>query len=80
KILPAFDLQTIKAVQTIGNYIDSRFNTWFDALEFMKNEIDKREYDICLLGCGAYGLPLAAHIKRTGKKAIHMGGSLQLLF
>ena len=80
KILPAFDLQTIKAVQTIGNHIDSRFNTWFDALKFMKNEIDKREYDICLLGCGAYGLPLAAHIKRTGKKAIHMGGSLQLLF
>lgn len=80
RILPDFDLQTIKAVQTIGNRIDSRFKTWFDALEFMKNEIDKREYDICLIGCGAYGFPLAAHIKRSGKKAIHMGGSLQLLF
>lgn len=80
RILPAFQLQTIKAIQTIGNQKDSRFKTWFDALEFMKNEIDKRDYDICLLGCGAYGMPLAAHVKRTGKKAVHLGGSLQLLF
>ena len=28
----------------------------------------------------AYGLPLAAHVKRQGKKAIHLAGSLQLLF
>lgn len=80
KVLPTFDLQTIKAIQTIGNQGDNRFETWFDALEFMKSEIDKKDYDICLLGCGAYGLPLAAHIKRSGKKAVHLGGSLQLLF
>ena len=80
KVLPTFDLQTIKAIQTIGNQGDNRFETWFDALEFMKSEIDKKDYDICLLGCGAYGLPLAAHIKRSRKKAVHLGGSLQLLF
>ena len=33
-----------------------------------------------MIGCGANGLPLAAHIKRRGKKAFHIGGSLQLLF
>lgn len=80
RVLPTFDLQTIKAIQTIGNQGDNRFETWFDALEFMKSEIDKKDYDICLLGCGAYGFPLAAHIKRSGKKAVHLGGSLQLLF
>ncbi|WP_294611714.1 hypothetical protein [uncultured Bacteroides sp.] len=80
RVLPTFDLQTIKAIQTIGNQSDSRFETWFDALEFMKSEIDKRDYDVCLLGCGAYGMPLAAHVKRSGKKAVHIGGSLQLLF
>ena len=80
KVLPTFDLQTIKAIQTIGNQGDGRFETWFDALEFMKSEIDKRDYDVCLLGCGAYGMPLAAHVKRSGKKAVHLGGSLQLLF
>ena len=30
RVLPNFNLQTIKAVQTIGNHIDSRFKTWFD--------------------------------------------------
>ena len=35
---------------------------------------------MALIACGAYGFPLAAHEKRTGRKAIHIGGSLQLLF
>lgn len=78
-LLPSFDLQTIQAIQSIaGN--QTQFADWFEALDYMKLEIDKRDYDICLIGCGAYGFPLAAHVKRMGKKAIHMGGSLQLLF
>jgi hypothetical protein len=46
----------------------------------MKCEIDKADFDVCLIGCGAYGFPLAAHVKRMGRKAVHFGGSLQLLF
>jgi hypothetical protein len=78
-LLPKFELKTIKAVQTIAG-TKSDFKDWFEALNFMKSEIDKTDYDICLIGAGAYGFPLAAHVKRTGKKAVHMGGSLQLLF
>jgi hypothetical protein len=78
-ILPSFQLQTLQAVQSLaGN--KTHFTDWFEALEYMKSEIDKRDYDICLIGCGAYGFPLAAHVKRSGKKGIHIGGSLQLLF
>jgi hypothetical protein len=78
-LLPAFELHTIKAVQSIaGN--STQFPDWFAALSFMKRQIDEIDYDICLIGCGAYGLPLAAHVKRMGKKAVHLGGSLQLLF
>lgn len=77
-VLPGFDLKTIKAVQSLGG--DSEFESWFEALEYMKSEIDKVDFDICLIGAGAYGLPLAAYVKDKGKKAIHMGGSLQLLF
>lgn len=79
-ILPTFQLTTIKAVQSIGGECSEGFNDWFSALEFMKSEIDKTDYDICLIGCGAYGFPLAAHVKRMNKQAVHMGGSLQLLF
>lgn len=78
-ILPDFELNTIQAVQSLGGE-NASFKTWFEALDWMKNEMDKRDYDICLIGCGAYGFPLAAHAKRSGKKAIHLGGALQLLF
>lgn len=78
-ILPEFELFTLKAVQSLGG-VSNQFRSWFDALDWMKNEMDKVDYDICLIGCGAYGFPLAAHAKRMGKKAVHLGGSLQLLF
>lgn len=78
--LPEFkSLKVIPAIQSLGKG-DSRFKDWFEALDWMKCEIDKVDYDICLIGCGAYGFPLAAHVKRQGKKAIHLGGALQLLF
>lgn len=77
-LLPDFELITIKAVQSLGG--ESEFASWFDALEFMKAEIDKVDFDICLIGAGAYGFPLAAYVKSIGKKAVHVGGSLQLIF
>lgn len=78
-ILPDFELHVIKAVQTVGGGI-SCHKDWFEALEYMKREMDKIDYDICLLGCGAYGFPLAAYAKECGKQAVHLGGVLQLLF
>lgn len=78
--IPEFhSLSTVKAVQTIaGN--TAGFESWFDALEHMEREIDTKDFDVALIGCGAYGLPLAAYIKRMGKQAIHLGGVLQLYF
>ena len=78
-LLPDFDLQTIRAVQSLAGE-PTPFHNWFEALDHMKREIDGREFDVCLIGCGAYGLPLAAHVKRSGRKAIHLAGSTQLLF
>ncbi len=78
--LPLFDLKCVKAVQTIADQEDERFKTWFEALDYMTVEISKQDFDVCLLGCGAYGFQLASRVKRMGKIAIHMGGSLQTLF
>jgi len=78
-LLPEFELITIQAVQSLGA-INSEYKDWFEALESMKRKIDKVDFDICLIGAGAYGFPLAAYVKRKGKKAFHLGGSLQLLF
>ena len=79
-VLPEFELKTVRAVQTIAGNNDLGFQDWFDALEYMKGQIDQVAYDIAIIGCGAYGFPLAAHVKRQGKKAIHMGGATQILF
>lgn len=80
RILPEFaSLQTIKAVQTIAGTA-SEFESWFDALDSMKSQMDRIDYDVVILGCGAYGFPLAAHAKRSGKKAVHLGGPTQILF
>lgn len=80
-VLPEFaELHTIKAVQTIADQEDSRFETWFDALQYMKDEISKVDFDIALIGCGAYGMCLAAHVKRMGKQAVHLAGWTQMLF
>ena len=78
-ILPEFHLETIQAVQSLGG-VNEKFSNWFDALKWMEDEIDKHEYDICLIGCGAYGFCLAAHCKRMGKKGFHVGGVLQFIF
>lgn len=80
RVLPKFKtFETIRAVQTIAG-TNSVFSDWFEALDYMKTEIDKKDFDIAIIGCGAYGFPLAAHVKRMGKKAVHLGGSTQILF
>lgn len=79
-ILPEFSSFTvIKAIQSLGGESNG-FTNWFEALHYMEEEIDKVDYDVALIGCGAYGMPLAAHCKKMGKKAVHLGGALQLLF
>ena len=79
ELLPDFELLTLRAVQSACGERPP-FPDWFAALEHMEREIDKLDFDVAILGCGAYGLPLAAHIKRRGKQALHMGGGTQLLF
>lgn len=79
-VLPQFELRTLRAVQTIAGERDERFETWFDALEYMYEEALKIDFDVAILGCGAYGFPLAAKLKRAGKQAVHMGGVTQILF
>ena len=81
KVLPDFNLITLKAVQGINtDEATKQYGTWYNALEKMQNQINKINFDIALIGAGAFGMFLANHIKNIGKKAVHIGGSLQVLF
>ena len=79
--LPDCELEVLPAVQSVGdNSSKTGFPSWFDALESMKKEIATRDFDVALIGAGAYGLFLAVECKRQGKIGIHIGGATQLLF
>lgn len=81
EVLPEFgDLLTLKAVQSIADAKNQPYEDWFEALKSMENEISKMDFDIALIGCGAYGMCLAAHVKRMGKIAVHLAGWTQMLF
>lgn len=81
EVLPEFkELLTLKAVQSIADNKEQPYSNWFEALKYMEDEISKMDFDIALIGCGAYGMCLAAHVKRMGKTAIHLAGWTQMLF
>ena len=78
-ILPQFDLITLRPPQTLGHGTEG-FGSWIEALDHLIAQVGEIEFDVALIGCGAYGMPLGAAIKGMGKPCIHLGGALQLLF
>ena len=78
-VLPRdLDLVVVKVPSSLGRDANG---TWSAALRDTKAAIDGAfPFDAALLGCGAYGLPLAAHVVRSGASAVYVGGGLQLLF
>lgn len=70
-------LTVIQAVQGLGGQ-DTGYAGWFDALTEMERRMDAADYDVAIVGAGAYSLPLAAHARDTGHAAIQMSGATQL--
>ncbi len=79
--LPDFELILLKAVQSMADEKNNLpFSTWFEALDYMKEQIKAIDFDVAIIGAGAYGMFLAQYCKELGKKAIHVGGATQVLF
>src|SRR3990167_1704948 len=79
KVLPEFSLKVIKAPQTINGH-STEYASWSKTLEALKKQVQQEDSDVAIIGCGAYGFPLAATVKEMGKVALHLGGVTQLLF
>jgi hypothetical protein len=61
-----------------GNHLHK---SWIETFDIMRNEVSKLDFDIALLSCGGYGLPLSNFIhKKMNKSAIYVGGGLQMVF
>lgn len=79
-VLPEFgSIRFVKAVQSSAGE-KSEFGSWLEALNHMKAEIEKQDFDVAIIGAGAYALPLCAHVKSLGKQAVQMSGATQILF
>jgi hypothetical protein len=66
-------------VQSIGG--KGPHKDWYESFQLMCKDISNIDFDIALLGCGSYGMPLGNYIKKELKKsAIYVGGGLQLYF
>lgn len=75
-MIPDFETEYIQAKY----FDDPKFNTWKAIYEFYINEVKNYQFDIAIIGCGSWGMPIAAEIKQMGKQVIHLGGASQLLF
>jgi len=58
----------------------SPFSSWKEGLDRLAEAAAVEDFDVALIGAGAWSLPLAARIKQTGRSAIHTGGETQLIF
>jgi hypothetical protein len=58
----------------------SPYRSWAEGLEILSGRVAQEQFDVALIGAGAWSLPLAARIKKSGRSAIHTGGETQLFF
>jgi hypothetical protein len=58
----------------------SRYPTVFQLFDEVAAEIEKRDFDIALIGAAGLAIPFASFVKNLGKIAIDLGGALQILF
>lgn len=81
RTLPAFSaLTVVRAPVSLGDAA-APHGSWSESLEAAAAAIDAAgPFDVALLGCGSYGLPLADRVRSRGSPAVLVGGGLQLLF
>ena len=85
---PDGQILTLTTPVTYNNKIDVKKNllqaktgNWLTELERLKDEINELKFDVALLSCGSYAMPLGVHIANNlGKNAVYLGGALNPIF
>ena len=57
-----------------------RFPTALGLCDWICARVDAVQFDVALIAAGGLAIPIAAHIKRSGRIGISLGGHLQVLF
>jgi hypothetical protein len=77
---PNFELKTLKSPNTIKGNEPFPHNNWKETFEYLCDQISNIDFEIAVLGCGSYGMPLAHYIKKIGKSSIYAGAYSQVMF
>ena len=79
---PDFELLTYNTPITYKykDYTQYPHKNWFETADHIATEINNIDFDIALMSCGSYAMYLGKTIKNSGRKAIYVGGVLQLFF
>lgn len=78
-----FEPSSVQSIEFPYGFARETWRLYPSTLELqheVEAEIDRRDYDIALIGAGGMGIPLAAHVKQMGKVALVLGGYLQIVF
>ena len=79
QVLPAFELIPFQMISTqYGNKLS--YKNFFEAYQTILTEISSIDFDIALIGAGAYGFLLASDIKNMGRQAVELCSYLMPLF
>lgn len=72
---PCCELILYRAPETQMGNTDG-FDNWFQVFDRLCHDIEQIDFDIAIIGAGAYGFPLAARVKSMGKQAISISSYL----
>ena len=74
-----YQLETIKTPLAAA-LVESPYPTWKAGFDDLCQQMEDSQFDVAIIGAGAWSLPLAVRAKRIGKIGIHLGGPTQLIF
>lgn len=79
-VLPEFEARIVRTPFSAGLQPPVH-RDWHAALEDLKECIADTSFDVCLIGAGAWSLPLCSFVRDSLQRpAVHLGGGLQILF
>jgi hypothetical protein len=82
-VYPEFEVLTVNTPITYDGLPREFYphRDWFETVQALLDRVGEIDFDIALLACGSYAMPIGTLIaSRMGKKAIYVGGVLQLFF
>lgn len=78
-VIPDFELKTITVPLTLAKE-EPKESNFFEVLDNLYSKIKETDFDIALIGAGAYGTFLALYCKELNKQAIQTGGATMTMF